>query len=96
MALYGLSADEYRAIVKHQGGRCPLCQRATGAGRKRLSVDHDHDSGIVRGIICATDNRLLGHARDQIEFFERCIEYLKNPPAVDVIGERIAPIENLA
>jgi hypothetical protein len=36
---------------------------------------------------------VLGHARDAIEFFERAIEYLKNPPAVRVIGERIAPIE---
>lgn len=35
----------------------------------------------------------LGWARDAIEFFERAIAYLKRPPAVEVLGERIAPIE---
>lgn len=35
----------------------------------------------------------LGWARDCIEFFKRAIEYLLNPPAVQVLGERIAPVE---
>lgn len=35
----------------------------------------------------------LGWARDCIEFFQRAIEYLRNPPAVQVVGERVAPIE---
>jgi hypothetical protein len=93
LALYGLSADEYERIKAFQGGRCAICQRATGAVR-RLAVDHDHATGVVRGCLCKTCNvRVLGHARDQIDFFERCIDYLTNPPAVQVIGRRIAPIE---
>lgn len=92
-ALYGLSADEYARVMEYQDGRCFICQRATGA-RKRLSVDHDHATGVVRGCLCLPCNRnVLGHARDSIEFFERCIDYLENPPAVAVLGERIAPIE---
>lgn len=87
---YDLTADEYKAIKAHQNGKCALCQRATGA-TKALAVDHDHATGIVRGLTCSFDNRLLGHARDQIEFFERAIEYLRNPPAVQVIGVRITP-----
>lgn len=91
-ALYGLTRDEYEAVKAYQGGVCAICQRATGAVRA-LAVDHDHATGIIRGTICKYDNRLLGHARDSIEFFERCIDYLQNPPAVTVLGERIAPIE---
>lgn len=92
-ALYGLSADEYHAVKAYQGNVCAICQRATGA-RKNLSVDHDHATGVVRGCLCLPCNRnVLGHARDSIEFFERAIDYLKNPPAVAVLGERIAPIE---
>ena len=34
---------------------------------------------------------MLGHARDEVEFFERAIEYLTNPPAIDVIGDRVVP-----
>ena len=68
-------------------------QRANGK-YKRLSVDHDHKTGIIRGLLCTMCNKYtLGWARDCIEFFKRAIAYLTNPPAVQVIGERIAPIE---
>ena len=89
---YGLTLAEYDAIHAHQGGKCFICQRATGE-RKRLSVDHDHQTGYTRGLLCLRCNRnILGHARDDIAFFERAIEYLRNPPAQQVIGERVAPI----
>lgn len=89
---YGVTAEEYQAIYELQGGKCAICQRATGA-KKKLSIDHDHDTGFSRGLLCLPCNRnVLGHARDDIEFFERAIEYLKNPPAQQVIGERVAPV----
>lgn len=92
LAVYNISAEEYWAIWEAQGGRCAICQRATGLGRKRLSVDHDHETGQVRGLLDQKCNRdILGHARDQIEFFERAIDYLKNPPAQEVIGWRSVP-----
>ncbi|AKU44929.1 EndoVII [Mycobacterium phage Barriga] len=92
LELYDLSLEEYDAIKDYQGGKCAICQRATGATRA-LAVDHDHATGYVRGTICATDNKILGHARDSVEFFKRAIDYLENPPAFAVIGKRIAPIE---
>lgn len=93
ITIYGITADEYYAILEAQGGKCYICQRATGLGRKRLSVDHCHKTGYIRGILCSFDNRLLGHARDLIDFFQRCIDYLRNPPAYAIIGKRVAPIE---
>ncbi|WKW87275.1 endonuclease VII [Mycobacterium phage Chargerpower] len=93
LATYGITADEYWEIYEFQGGRCYICQRANGKF-KRLSVDHDHKTGIVRGLLCTMCNKYtLGWARDCIDFFKRAIAYLTNPPAVQVIGERIAPIE---
>ncbi|UJD20897.1 endonuclease VII [Mycobacterium phage Zimmer] len=93
LATYGITPDEYWEIYEFQGGRCYICQRANGKV-KRLSVDHDHKTGIVRGLLCTMCNKYtLGWARDAIEFFERAIAYLKRPPAVEVLGERIAPIE---
>lgn len=87
LAIYGITAEEYHSIKNFQGGVCAICQRATGA-RKALSVDHDHATGEVRGCLCLPCNRnILGHARDQIEFFERAIEYLKSPPARKALGE---------
>lgn len=93
LATYGITPEEYWEIYEFQGGRCYICQRANGKV-KRLSVDHDHKTGIVRGLLCTMCNKYtLGWARDCIEFFKRAIAYLTNPPAVQVIGERIAPIE---
>jgi len=90
--VYSISAKEYWSIWDYQGGCCYICRRAKGTGKRRLSVDHCHETGIVRGLLCQPCNRnVLGHARDDTEFFERCIDYLTNPPAVDIIGERIVP-----
>ena len=89
--MYGITADEYWAIYRYQQGRCFICQRATGV-RKKLSVDHCHETGIVRGLLCQRCNRdILGHLRDDTDAFERCIDYLKQPPAVRVIGRRTVP-----
>lgn len=90
---YGITSEEYESIYRFQGGRCAICQRAKGA-RKKLSVDHCHRTGVVRGLLCTVDNKyVLGHLRDEVAALQRAIDYLENPPAVQVLGERIAPIE---
>jgi hypothetical protein len=87
---YGLAEGEYARLYEAQNGRCALCQRATGKTR-RLSVDHDHSKenrgmrSSVRGLICRPCNDVLGHARDDTEYFERCIAYLRYPPARSVL-----------
>lgn len=82
---YGLTLEQYEALYEAQGGVCYICQRATGKVR-RLAVDHDHNSGYVRGLLCKPCNSVLAHARDDGEFFERAFEYLREPPAHALIG----------
>ncbi|AZM51824.1 recombination endonuclease VII [Streptomyces sp. WAC 01529] len=83
---YGLAAGDYAKLYRLQGGRCAICRRATGATR-RLSVDHDHASGAVRGLLCRPCNSMLGHARDELDFFIRAHHYLFNPPARRLRGD---------
>jgi hypothetical protein len=72
-------------LYEAQGGRCYICQRATGA-RRRLAVDHNHATGEVRGLLCKPCNRdVLGHLRDNTEALQRAIDYLTNPPARRVL-----------
>ncbi len=93
IATYGITAEEYNAIYEAQGGVCYICQRASGV-RKRLSVDHDHETGYVRGLLCGPCNRdVVGHLRDDPEAFLRGVRYLTQPPAFDIVGRRVAPIE---
>lgn len=82
--VYGLGEGQYRKILAFQGGRCWICQRATGA-TKRLAVDHDHKTGKVRGVLCGPCNQLLGHVRDDPEVLLRAARYLLEPPADQVL-----------
>lgn len=88
---YGITADDYAEILAFQGGVCAICRVARGVV-KRMAVEHDHATGFTRGICCGSCNALIARGRDDPEFFERAAEYLRNPPAQQVIGERVAPI----
>jgi hypothetical protein len=80
---YGITGEEYEAILKAQGGVCYICEQPPRS--KRLAVDHDHDKTgreSVRGLLCRRCNhRLLGSAHDATAILKRAISYLENPPA---------------
>ncbi len=82
--VYGLNPGEYDKIYSAQGGKCFICRRATGKTRK-LSVDHSHETGRVRGLLCRPCNNMLGHLRDDPEAFSRAASYLKRPPANEIL-----------
>lgn len=73
---YGLSPDAYLALLKKQRGRCALCGRRPFKG-KNLSVDHDHSTGTVRGLLHGTCNSMLGMVGDSKEFLVAAILYLE-------------------
>lgn len=84
--VYGLQLGDYGRLYDAQGGRCAFCRRATGK-RRKLAVDHDHETGLVRGLLCSVCNQLLGHLRDDPATARRIAEYLEFPPA-DRLGIR--------
>lgn len=51
---YGVTEETYRALFEAQQGRCAICRRQPR--RRRLAVDHDHNTGRVRGLLCYTCN----------------------------------------
>lgn len=58
---YGITGDEFRTILNRQGHKCPICKRDI---TKNLSVDHDHSTGKIRGLICNNCNLAMGNAED--------------------------------
>lgn len=90
---FGLSWEDREKVNQEQAGLCAICGPWTGYnGRTRaLSTDHDHKTLIIRGLLCKHCNDMLGRAGDDPAMFERAAEYLRNPPAVKVLGVRYAP-----
>ena len=78
---YGLAIEDYEAMNDLQEGRCAIC-RNKEEKRDRLSVDHDHITGAVRGLLCGTCNTALGSMKDDPEIFERAAKYLRGEPCI--------------
>lgn len=89
-ATYGITSEDYAAVLEHQGGVCAMClQRPVS---KRLAVDHDHRTGEVRGLLCSRCNHdLLGSLHDSPALAWRAVLYLLKPPAPRVLqGDPVA------
>jgi hypothetical protein len=74
MHRYGIGADEFDDLVRRQGGVCAICGRADPE-----HVDHDHDTGDVRGILCFNCNGGLGQFRDSVHALRAAAAYLETP-----------------
>lgn len=79
---YGLDEKSYRKMQEAQAGLCLICglpETASHRGKtKSLSVDHDHFSGKVRGLLCGRCNQTLGRVKDNPMLLRRMAEYLEN------------------
>lgn len=85
---FGLTPEAYAVLLDHQGGVCAICRRPSRV--RRLAVDHDHQTGMVRGLLCRHCNyELLGWAKDDPSVFQRAIDYLREPPLVRIVRGKI-------
>jgi hypothetical protein len=80
---YGISIERYDALLESQGGVCAICLLPERAIAPRsdtviaLSVDHEYDTGTVRGLLCQTCNRALGYLKDREDLLLRAALYLE-------------------
>ena len=72
---YGLSEEEYKHLFVKQNNKCAICGESFNSVIP--VVDHNHNTGIVRGLLCSKCNTLLGMAKDNISILENAIIYLK-------------------
>ena len=74
VAIYGLTLEDYDAIVSEQNGVCAICSRKP---KGNLHIDHDHKTNEIRGLLCGKCNRAIGLLNDDISLFTKAINYLK-------------------
>jgi recombination endonuclease VII len=74
---FGMSLADYEGMRAAQGGGCACCGAKVNKSGRRLGVDHDHQTGEVRGILCHHCNAGLGAFGDDPARLRLAIEYLK-------------------
>jgi recombination endonuclease VII len=70
---YGISQEEYDALLAKQGGVCAICRRHS---KRRLCVDHCHITGMIRGLLCRLCNIALGCLKEDQASFAAALAYL--------------------
>jgi hypothetical protein len=97
---YKLTIAQYEIILAHQRGVCYICWCPEPVKGRRLSVDHDHDTGEIRGLACSRCNPLIGKIENAYKRYglgkvknlsvaivvERIAAYLLNPPVRIALG----------
>jgi hypothetical protein len=73
---YGISQSDYQRLFDLQDGQCAICGTTDPKHYGMFNVDHDHETGKVRGLLCAQCNQGLGKFRDNIHFLEQAVLYL--------------------
>ena len=74
---FGITLDTYRSMLKAQGGTCAICK--TPPLKKWLSVDHCHDTGAVRGLLCQPCNIAIGWLKHSTTLLESAKDYIRPP-----------------
>ncbi len=74
---YGIDLNQYNKIFQGQKGLCLGCYKHQIQFKHRLSVDHDHKTGQIRGLLCRNCNLTLGTAQDNVLVLRRLADYLE-------------------
>lgn len=81
---YGITEEQYNLMFEKQNGCCAICKRPESMHHKhrskplQLSVDHDHETGEVRALLCSKCNVGLGSFEDRPDFLEAAAAYIKS------------------
>lgn len=74
---YGITRDDYRDAWYRQGGVCVVCKQPERTARNHLlSIDHDHETGRFRGLLCSHCNRAIGLLQDDPKIIAAAADYL--------------------
>ena len=74
---YGITLEDYNLLLEKQNEKCKICNNECPTG-KSLAVDHNHETGKVRGLLCKNCNIGLGMFFDNLDFLESAVLYLKS------------------
>jgi hypothetical protein len=74
---YGITEEDYQSVLVSQGGVCAICGELELSKTGRLHIDHNHDTGKVRGLLCGQCNKGIGLFKDTPDLLLSAAKYLK-------------------
>jgi hypothetical protein len=96
---FGITLAEYTAMAIAQNGKCAICNceetHTRGGKVKALAVDHDHETGKIRALLCAECNQMLGKAKDNEETLLAAVAYLRKHKGATAPALTLVPAEAL-
>lgn len=80
---YNVEVDFIYKLLKEQNNKCIICNLKFNKKnyRTKFNVDHNHKTGVIRGLLCNNCNFLLGQAKDDIDILNKAIRYLEREDA---------------
>lgn len=92
---YGITEETWDKLYAEQNGKCRICGGVNADGR-RLGVDHDDVTGIVRGLLCLACNFGIGYLKHNTSILSKAIQYLENNANITPLKKGRAYIERLS
>ena len=74
---YKITSFQYNELLEKQGGKCAICPNRDGHKKLGLVVDHDHQTGNIRGLLCDKCNTSLGNFHDDVSLIRSAAKYLE-------------------
>ena len=97
---FGIDLKQYGDMLLAQNGKCKICKQAETATRngrvKALAVDHDHETGEIRGLLCVQCNTGLGKFKDDRNLMLSAIKYLDEYKGVGRVAAKLEIVRNKA
>lgn len=84
---FNICSEEYEKVLEYQGGVCAITGRP--AGTLALAVDHDHKTGLIRGLLSQQANKGLAIFQDRPDWLRAAADYMENPPMSIALDEEV-------
>jgi len=91
---YDISLEQYDEMSRKQKGRCKICGSTDPKSAGRFVIDHNHQTGKVRGLLCQPCNAMLGQAQDSVVVLQKAILYLLENGSYG-IGQDVVDVETI-
>lgn len=97
MRRYGSTAEQYLALLEKQDGVCAICHQEETTKTKHgytrpLHIDHDHQSGKIRGLLCMQCNSAIGMLKESRQLFDAAANYCEGINCDDIDATRLAGV----